>query len=379
MESKPNVLQLIERIASALERIAAKLEQTELGRTATALEQIVAKLEQTELGYPPIQVGDPIGNSVASSPHELSISNELPMGNSGASSPHELSISNELPMGNSGASSPHELSISNELLDPKDVDPSEGEEGTIENNGVHRIIEFLNRHQISVKVLPPEEIIDESLDKISLFMGNKYASIARVHELIKRYMNEGKPFSLSIKGESPQKVADITQFCTQMYNLAFFTEYKYMRSPQFHLYITPNRDPRILNFFSGQWLERYIRMKIISVLKLRSLSFAYISNPQVTLPNGEDFEFDVFFEVEGQIYWLEAKTADYRKHIGKYSKISKMLGIDRSRAFIVLADLDMTDETARDLSNLFGMRVVKIERLADELEEAFPMAKSSGM
>jgi hypothetical protein len=91
------------------------------------------------------------------------------------------------------------------------------------------------------------------------------------------------------------------------------------------------------------------------------------------LPNGDDFELDMLFETEGDVFWLEAKTGDYRKHIEKYSKMSRIIGLDRSHTFMILADGAVTDGLARDLSNLFGMTVVRVEKFAEHLIKVLPL------
>ena len=81
---------------------------------------------------------------------------------------------------------------------------------------------------------------------------------------------------------------------------------------------------------------------------------------------------DMLFEISGEIFWLEAKSGDYRRYIDKYSKLSKILGLDASHTFMILADSAVTANLARDLSYLFGMSVVQIDNFAEQLAWALP-------
>jgi len=239
-----------------------------------------------------------------------------------------------------------------------------------------RLRNFLASRGISIKTIPHEQESDETLDKIALFIGNRLESVKSVLDSIKANMNVGRPFSLNLRNESQQTVADTTNLCTNLYNIAFLTAYYYQKSPAYQLYATPSTSPRALNFYSGQWLERFIKTQAVSLLKSKSLDFSYICNAQISLPKGDDFELDMLFEAEGEVFWLEVKTGDYRRHIEKYSKMSKTLGLDRSHTFMILADGSVTDALARDLGNLFGMTVARVEKFAEQLTRVLPINRN---
>ena len=263
-----------------------------------------------------------------------------------------------------GADQSEETSDAVELESPDSPGPPEP---VVPVDDIARLRRFLASRGISIKTLSSEQESDETLDKIALFLGNRLESVAAVLDSIKANMNAGRAFTLSLRNESQQTVADTTNLCTSLYNIAFLTAYRYQKSPTYQLYATPSTSPRALNFYSGQWLERFVKTQVVSLLKSRSLEFSYICNTQISLPNGDDFELDMLFETSGEVFWLEAKTGDYRKHIEKYSKISKIIGLDRSHTFMILTDSVVTDNLARDLSNLFGMTVIRSEKFAQQL------------
>ena len=239
-------------------------------------------------------------------------------------------------------------------------------------NDPRHLSEFLASRDIAIKTIPPEHESDETLDKIALFIGNRLESVKGILDSIKGNMNTGRAFSLTLKNESQQTVTDTTNLCTNLYNIAFLTAYHYQKSPSYQVHATPSTSPKALNFFSGQWLERFIKSQVLSLLKRKGLEHSYICNAQITLPNGDDFELDMLFRAGNEIFWLEAKTGDYRKHIEKYSKMSKLIGLDHAHTFLILADDAVTENLTRDLGSLYGINVVRIESFAEQLSQMIP-------
>jgi hypothetical protein len=244
-------------------------------------------------------------------------------------------------------------------------------ENSLNSNYSNLIVDFLASHQIQIKTIPPEQETDEILDQIALFMGNRYGTIKKVYEPIKKSMNFGKVISLNLRETPQEDISNICQLCSKLHEIAFLEDYRYLRSPQYILTAKASRSSQSLNFLSGQWLERFVKTQIKSLVEERQLSFSYLINPQIILPNGDDFELDILFEIEQEIYWFEAKTSDYQKYIDKYSRMSKLLDLDRSQCYMVLTDV--TDHSAKALSNLFGMTVVRVDRLAREFASILPV------
>jgi len=237
---------------------------------------------------------------------------------------------------------------------------------------ITKLKEFLAVRNITLKSLQAESASDEILDKLALFIGKRFETVRTILDLIKSNMNSGIGFGLNLKNMSQQSVADITNLCTNLYSIAFLTAYRYQKSPSFQLYATPSTSPRALNFFSGQWLERFVKTQVVALAQSAALQFSYICNAQIALPNGDDFELDMLFEAAGEVFWLEAKSGDYQRHIEKYSKMAKVMGLNRSHTLMVLADARIDDNIARTLSNLFNMTVVRIDKFAENLAQVLP-------
>ena len=254
-------------------------------------------------------------------------------------------------------------------------DASIDSEETIESNELavqkDKMEQFLESRNIKIKRVPPEDAADDVINSLAEFLGDHYDGLQSVYRMIRRNMQKGSFFTVSVKGEPQQTISDICLFCNRLHGIAFLEQYKYFKSPQFLIKAKATTLPKAQNFFSGLWLERYVMQKVknavnsISVDLQREIDFSYLINPQIILPNGDDFELDFLFNINETFYWIEAKTGDYQQHISKYSKMSKLLGLDYKHAIMVLPDIDK--KRAEALTSLFSMMVYTLEQLEGEL------------
>ncbi len=234
-------------------------------------------------------------------------------------------------------------------------------------NDIQDIEEFLNSKNIRIKTLKENDDADSVLDKIALYIGKRYSLVKDLMMNMKRSLNTGRTFRMDLKNYSQEEISSITQLCSNLYQIAFLQEYKYFRSPDYRLFASPNRIPKVINFFTGGWLERYIKNAVIEIILAceEKLSYSYIMNPQIMLPNGDDFELDLMFRIEDSFFWFEAKTGDYQRYVDKYSRVAKILNLDRDHAYMILTDI--TKDGAQALTTLFHMNVVRI----DDFPEVF--------
>ena len=244
------------------------------------------------------------------------------------------------------------------------------EQEIIPVNDVNTIFRFLADKNIQVKTFQTDEEIDDVLDNIALFMGNRYNRVKKVYNTIKSKLNTGTGFRLDLKNATQEEVSYSCQLCNSLHQIAFLSDYKYFKSPQFVINGRPNRIPTAINFFTGQWLERFIKTEVKnSIRKLETpIKFAYLTNPQIILPNGDDFELDVLFSIDEEIFWFEAKTGDYQNYVDKYSRMAKLLQLDNKHAFMVLTEVN--DQNCIALKKIFGMEVVNIEKFSETFQNS---------
>lgn len=241
---------------------------------------------------------------------------------------------------------------------------------TIQTNDINPILRFLSERNIQVKTFQTDEEIDDILDNIALFMGNRYNKVKKVYNAIKSKLNSGTGFRLDLKNATQEEVNCSCQLCNSLHQIAFLSEYKYFKSPQFIINAKPNRIPTAINFFTGQWLERFIKTEVKNTIRKleRPVKFAYLTNPQIILPNGDDFELDVLFSIDDEIFWFEAKTGEYQNYVEKYSRMAKLMQLDNQHAFMVLTEVNEPNCIA--LKKIFGMEVVNVESFSEKFQNA---------
>ncbi|MGQ0793688.1 MAG: hypothetical protein ACT4NX_06300 [Deltaproteobacteria bacterium] len=224
---------------------------------------------------------------------------------------------------------------------------------------------FLASKGITIKALPPEDAADQVIDSLSMFLGERYDALSELLAKIKRGMQTGTSITLSLKDYSQQDVSSVCQFCTRIHEIAFLEQYRYFRSPEFLIRAKTTTLPKAQRFFGGQWLERFILQKIKYVHTQilsevgKPINFEFLINPQIVLPNGNDFELDVLVAMGSAIYWVEAKSGDYQQHTSKYSKFARTLGLDADHSIMALTDA--ADSNCEALSALFSMTVCNLK------------------
>ncbi|BBE31767.1 hypothetical protein OSSY52_19080 [Tepiditoga spiralis] len=242
------------------------------------------------------------------------------------------------------------------------------EENIIEIPRKNEIEEFLNSKNIQIKTLKPEKN-EEILDNIAYFMGENFESIEPILKLLKRNINSSNYINLDMKDFTQRSISDITNLCNRLYELTFLSSYIYKKSPKYNLTAKVNKIPEAINFLNGEWFERYLKLKVIKSLEMnkqnKKIKYSYIKNPQIILPNGDDFELDLMFKIDDEIFWIEAKTGEYQNSLKKYSKIKKMLNLKRKNVFVVLTK-NLEDRMKSALSTMFDMNVINIKEFENK-------------
>lgn len=228
-------------------------------------------------------------------------------------------------------------------------------------NNPNSILQFLALKRITITANSNTEL-SHTLDKLSLFMGNKYNEIAKVYNALKSTITSGRKLTISIKDLPSIYQSSSCQLCHQLYALAFLIEYKYKNSPYCEISLKVNRIPEAINFLSGNWFEIYIKNIFISYIDKYSLwdEFSFLMNPQVKLPNGSDFEFDHLFKVQDNLFWFECKTTNYQEFIYKYKEVRQVLNIDVKNSCLILSEI--SDDLSINLSKTFNFNIFTIDR-----------------
>lgn len=238
-------------------------------------------------------------------------------------------------------------------LPPISAGPSREEPVTLVPDSIRR---YLEARGIRIRRVPPPNPADPVLDRLALFLGRRHQSLRDVLAWLKRTMQTGNQWRLSLAGRPQEVICDCCQFCHQLHQMAFLTEYRYYRSPRCLIEARTSPAPEVQNFLSGQWLERFVRQQVEAVAGgLQREGLSILANAQITLPNNDDFELDLLVELGGAICWIEAKTGAYQQYVRKYARMAHVLGLNADRSFLVLSDVPAA--VCGNLSQLTGMTV----------------------
>lgn len=231
--------------------------------------------------------------------------------------------------------------------------------------------QFLGSIGVDVKVRREAEPGQEFLDKIAFYMGDRFDTLKKAIALLKRNVQCGQDFKMSLVGETQVTVSNVCQLFSRLHDLAYLQKYNYRNSPYFQIFAKTSPEPKVQNFITGGWLERY-------ALKELQESYAeiigddpemrldYLANPQVSLPDGDDFELDVLGMVGNKPVWIEAKTGDYQTHVAKYTRIANRLGL-KDRLILLLSACN--EQECMALSMTYGIRVANCRTLKRHLAE----------
>lgn len=208
---------------------------------------------------------------------------------------------------------------------------------------------------------------DVVFDRVALSLGRQFEILGALYRSIKRSAAQGGNIVFSVVGRSQTELGAMTNFCTLLDRHGMFSFYRYDRAKKALLFaVQPRNDIRRL--LTGEWFERYVYQVVVKVLGQRGVAFSALMNPQVRLPNGDRFEFDLLFLCEGHPLWLECKTGkDINEHLLKYSRHRQTLGVSKARSLLVM--LGYTAAQSEELERLWEMTAAS-ERSVEELVTA---------
>jgi hypothetical protein len=230
---------------------------------------------------------------------------------------------------------------------------------------------FLTEHGVQLVALPDESGLDPRLPPIAAFLGKYLNYIQPFYTRLKATLNAGEEVQFSLLGFQGRDVTHILNFCKMLKDAGFLATFTYRRAPHYTIVARLARTPAAINFLSGGWLEHYIRDKVVSIVTTHPATldtpYAFMKNPRIILPGDEDFEFDFLLLVGSSVFWIEAKTGEYMDYIGKYSRVSKLLNLNRNNNLLVLVDAPKPDA---NISARYGISCCSV----DEFPEVFRLA-----
>lgn len=245
-----------------------------------------------------------------------------------------------------------------------DFNKLEGTESIL--SSVPQITELLTwlsyRHvQVTTHRQPAE--VDVVFDRLALFLGERYGSLAPLLKKIKVAIQTGSRFRLSLVDRTQTDIANCTQFCRMLKDDSFLSYYYYSPLDKV-IQAAPQRT--FTNFFNGDWFERFVYRKVCDLLDANDWQYQCLINPDVILANTNKFGLDLLFLAEQEPLWIECKTGqDYTAFLERYSNHRKALGIAKERSFLVI--LDISESQTIDLTNLWDITVVNRDNFLNQI------------
>jgi hypothetical protein len=233
-------------------------------------------------------------------------------------------------------------------------------------------VDWLGDRGIKLLRAAPADGLDETLDRLALFLGQRFPNIRPFYEALKRRVG-GHPRSraLNLRDAPPRMISDICQFARDLHNNGFLTRVQYFKDTR-KLFFDPQRDGRVVNFFTGDWLERYVLLTALGraeALLLEGVKPMALTKAVVTLQDDQETELDILLGLPDRVIWIECKTGDWQEHAVKFGKVARQLAIPPDQAALVLLD-SMTPEQKRNASVLSRMTVISPEEVGNFVENA---------
>lgn len=218
-------------------------------------------------------------------------------------------------------------------------------------------IEYLQSRKMMIKNYKTE-VDDDIFMKLSNYLGNRYEYLRELYSVIKPSLSNGNSFFYNMQNKPQEVITYCTQFCSLLYKNAFLSNYSYKKSSRI-ITGAPQRVGRVINFFTGGWLENYILNIVISELHTKGINdFSFVQNCQLELPNGDNFEVDMLFIVKDVPIWIECKTGDYQRYISKYSDFRKRMGTTKENSLLIISDLQAG--LSKNLSSTFDLTAMSL-------------------
>lgn len=234
------------------------------------------------------------------------------------------------------------------------------------------LVSWLKSRQITLLRTAESSALDEAFDRLAWFLGERFTNIRRFYEAVKRRV-AGYPYprEIELRDETPRAISDICQFAKELYDNGFLSYYRYYRGSR-RLVFEPQMEGRVINFFNGDWLERYVLLTAIRHAEAflpKTVRPGVLTKAVIALPDGQETELDILLGLPDCVIWMECKTGDWRKQAVKLGRVARMLRIPISHAALVILD-KLTSQQKQTISALLEMTVISPEEVRDFVERA---------
>ncbi len=211
------------------------------------------------------------------------------------------------------------------------------------------VLDWFKQRHIEAKI--NERAIDISgyFDEVAVLLGDNFTAFKPILDKINWTIRKGFDKASYPLPDDSEEAKRVKKFCQTLYDYAFVA--KYIHTKQNKVLLILNKERNIRKFFSGDWLEWYSFMKVVSLFSEKQIKFSYLRGFEIIFQNKEQRELDLFFLVDGKPLWIECKTGEFCDSIEKYSLLKKTLNIDKERAILLVSNLE--EDKAKGFSHMF--------------------------
>ena len=224
----------------------------------------------------------------------------------------------------------------------------------------------------NIKVQANLRSVDTSgfFDEAALRIGDQLDSLKVVLERIRwAQSKEYASTTIHLEKTSPEGRKHISDFCQALYDYSLVAKCFHNRQEDNIRLILQNA-PTVRDFFNGAWLEWFALMKVMTYAKARGKRFSCARNLNISFPNGDSFELDVFILLDGNIpLCIECKTGEFRQNLDKYIALRKRLALNGKQ--FVMCVMGMSEESAKGLCAMFDLNFTGQDRLTEALTGIF--------
>ncbi|MGB7251828.1 MAG: hypothetical protein WBC73_23025, partial [Phormidesmis sp.] len=238
-------------------------------------------------------------------------------------------------------------SIAKELIvkEPVGDDPEDMQEG----EAAQSVIEWFRSNQIEVdNYYEPDPKIDALLDGLSLYLGDNYSTLKKLHWKLRSSVGRRAHFDLGSYDSRAKRIHN--QYLKKLKSSDYLSLGRLVKKPEGSDFIVADsyNRPDVQGFFDGGWFERFIYYKVVELFDSEGVSYQYLRNPKIVYENGDSSELDLFFLVNGKPLLIECKAGqNYHQGIEKFGKHRQRLNFDSSNAMFVVLDIDETEAHIR--------------------------------
>ncbi len=198
------------------------------------------------------------------------------------------------------------------------------------------LMNYLNSCGIAPGKSASYEDINPYIIKTADFIGDKFQKVRDFYSALKSTLNDCREFTYILPSTNDIGTFNmIITLARSMRTLDLLSVYEYVKTPERLLKLQAAQTPEARSFISGGWLEHYVHSKAVSIL---TGEYACVRNLNVTLPENEQFEFDMLICTGENVIWVECKSGRYSPYLAKYSRIAKLLGLDAKNVIMVTAE-----------------------------------------